>query len=99
MAYDPGALNAALAAAVGDDPALAAELRAVFLESVHRQADLLSRARCDDNWRTAAWRLKGLAASFGATALMDAADAAATGSPNDPAALRHIGAAIAAFDR
>ncbi len=99
MAYDPGALDAALAAAVGDDPALAAELRAVFLDSAHRQADLLSRARCDDNWRTASWRLKGLAASFGATSLMDAADAAATGAPGDPAALRRIATAIAAFDR
>ena len=27
MAYDPGAIDAALAAAVGDDPALIAELR------------------------------------------------------------------------
>ena len=99
MAYDPGALNAALAAAIGDDPALKAELRAVFLESAHRQADLLVRSRCDDNWRTAAWRLKGLAASFGATQLMEAADAAATGVPGDPVALRRITGAIAGFDR
>ncbi len=99
MAYDPGALNAALAAAVGDDPTLKAELRAVFLESASRQADLLMRSRCDDNWRTAAWRLKGLAASFGATGLMDAAEAAATGVPGDPGALRRIAAALATFDR
>lgn len=99
MAYDPGALEAALAAAIGDDASLKAELRAVFLESAYRQADLLGRARCDDNWRTAAWRLKGLAASFGATTLMDAAEEAAIGAPGDPVALRRISSAIAAFDR
>jgi len=33
MAYDPGAIDATLAAAVGDDPALIAELRDAFLDT------------------------------------------------------------------
>ena len=36
MAIDPGAIDAALAAAVGDDPALIADLRAAFVESAQR---------------------------------------------------------------
>ncbi|MBY8822962.1 Hpt domain-containing protein [Sphingomonas colocasiae] len=99
MAYDPGALNTALAAAVGDDPSLIAELRAAFMDSALRQADLLSRARCDANWQMAAWRLKGLAASFGAVRLMDAAEAAATAAPGDPVAVRRVNSAISSFDR
>lgn len=98
MAYDPGALDTALAAAVGNDPLLIAELRGAFLESAERQRDLLARARCDANWRAAAWRLKGLAASFGAVRLMDAADRASHSVPGDPAAFRSIDAAIASFD-
>jgi HPt (histidine-containing phosphotransfer) domain-containing protein len=99
MAYDPGALNTALAAAVGDDPSLIAELRTAFMDSALRQADLLSRARCDANWQMAAWRLKGLAASFGAVRLMDAAEAAAIAAPGDPVALRRVNSAISSFDR
>lgn len=99
MAYDPGALNTALAAAVGDDPSLIAELRTAFMDSALRQADLLSRARCDANWQMAAWRLKGLAASFGAVRLMDAAEAAATAAPGDPVAVRRVNSAISSFDR
>ena len=98
MAYDPGALNTALAAAVGDDPSLIAELRTAFMDSALRQADLLSRARCDANWQMAAWRLKGLAASFGAVRLMDAAEAAAIAAPGDPVALRRVNSAISSFD-
>ena len=40
MAYDPGALNASLAAAVGSDSELMAELRAAFIESAARQLDI-----------------------------------------------------------
>ena len=97
MAYDPGALDSALAAAVGNDPALIAELRGAFMESAHKQADLLTRARCDANWRMAAWRLKGLAASFGVIRLMEAADDAATTAPGDPVAIRRVNAAISSF--
>ncbi|MFZ2998494.1 Hpt domain-containing protein [Sphingobium sp.] len=97
MSYDPGALNSALAAAVGDDNALIADLRVAFMESAERQVDLLGRARCDANWALAAWRLKGLAASFGMTSLMVLADEAAEAAPGDPRILRRLRATLAAL--
>jgi len=99
MSYDPGALNAALAQAVGDSPALVAELTAVFRESAERQIDLMARSRCDANWRTAARRLKGVAASFGAVGLVRAAQEADEGAPGDPVALRRVREALTAFGR
>jgi HPt (histidine-containing phosphotransfer) domain-containing protein len=98
MAYDFGALEASVAAAVGDDDALAQDLRAAFFDGVRYHADLLSRSRCDANWEIAAHRLKGLAASFGATALMKTADFALESAPGDPVALRRIKNAIAAIE-
>ncbi|WP_114951018.1 Hpt domain-containing protein [Sphingosinicella terrae] len=97
MAYDPGALNASLAAAVGSDSTLMAELRLAFIESAGRLLDLLGRARCDANWVIAAARLKSLAASFGASGLGALADEALDGAPGDPVVLRKIGAAIDDF--
>lgn len=97
MVYDPGALNASLAAAVGSDTELLAELRAAFLESATRQLDLMGRSRCDANWELAASRLKSLAASFGATGLMALADEALDGAPGDPVVLRKVNAAIDDF--
>lgn len=94
MSYDPGALDAALAAAVGEDIALIADLRVAFMESAERQLDLMRRARCDANWELAAWRLKGLAASFGLTSLMVIADEAASSAPGDPRVLRRIRMAL-----
>jgi len=99
MSYDPGALHAALAAAVGDDTMLIADLRVAFMESAARQIDLLARARCDANWELAAWRLKGLAASFGLTALMALADEAADAAPGDPRVLRRLRIALAALEQ
>lgn len=97
MVYDPGALNASLAAAVGSDSTLLAELRAAFIESASRQLDLMGRARCDANWLIAASRLKSLAASFGAVGLATLADEALEGAPSDPAVLRKIATAIESF--
>jgi hypothetical protein len=97
MVYDPGALNASLAAAVGSDGNLMAELRAAFIESARRQADLMGRSRCDANWQLAASRLQSLAASFGAVGLQGLADDALAGAPGDPAILRRIHAAIDDF--
>lgn len=99
MSYDPGALHAALAAAVGDDSALIADLRIAFIESASRQLDLMGRARCDANWQLAAWRLKGLAASFGVTALMALADEAARSVLGDPRIMRQLRIAIAALEQ
>jgi HPt (histidine-containing phosphotransfer) domain-containing protein len=97
MAYDPGALNASLAAAVGADPELMAELRAAFVESAARQADLMARSRCDANWQISASRLKSVAASFGVRGLVTLADEALTGAPGDPVVLRKIAAALDDF--
>jgi HPt (histidine-containing phosphotransfer) domain-containing protein len=97
MAYDPGALNASLAAAVGDDGDLMAELKTAFAESAARQLDLLGRARCDANWAIAAARLKSIAASFGLNDLIALADEALAGAPGDPAVLRKIAAALDEF--
>lgn len=97
MAYDPGALNASLAAAVGSDPVLMAELRNAFVESAARQLDLMGRARCDANWQFAASRLKSVAASFGAVGLLALADEALDGAPGDPVVLRKLAAAIDDF--
>ena len=97
MAFDPGALTASLAAAVGNDHALMDELREAFLESAERQHDLMGRSRCDANWVIAASRLKSVAASFNATMLVGLADEALDGAPGDPVVLRKIGEALAAF--
>lgn len=90
MSFDYGALDAALHAAVGDDESLITELRGAFLDSAKRQLDLLHRSRCDANWQYAAWRLKGLAASFGATGILMLADEAAKSAPGDPVILRKL---------
>ena len=97
MVYDPGALNASLSAAVGSDPELIAELRAAFVESAARQADLMSRSRCDANWLVAASRLKSLAASFGAVGLLEITDEAIGGAPGDPVVLRKLQQALRDF--
>ena len=97
MAYESGSLDATLAAAAGDDPALFHELRAAFLESASRQLDLLGRARCDGNWRIAAIRLKGLAATFHAESLMDLAENALQAAPGEPTVLRALHRCIEDF--
>ena len=94
MAFEHGALNANLAAAVGNDPALVVELREAFVTSALKQIDLLKRARCDANWHVSALKLKGLAASFGIHDLIGLADEAAEGAPGDPVILRKLDKAI-----
>jgi HPt (histidine-containing phosphotransfer) domain-containing protein len=99
MAFNHGALDATLAAAAGDDAALLRELRTTFLQSAARQLDLLKRARCDGNWHVAAMRLKGLAASFHAEDLLQAAEIALHAAPGEPMAIREIEAVLARFSR
>lgn len=99
MAFDNGALDATLAAAAGDDAALMHELRSAFLDSAARQLDLLRRARCDGNWTVAAMRLKGLAASFHADDLLQAAEIALHAAPGEPNAIREINTVLARFSR
>ena len=95
--FNAADFDAALAAASGDDIALAAELRAVFIESAERHLDLLRRARCDGNWKVAATRLQGLAASFHASELLELASEAAIGAPGEPGVLRRIRACLDEF--
>lgn len=90
MAYAHGDFELTLTAAAGDDPALLAELRSCFAESLAVQIDLLTRARCDGNWTMAAHRLRGLAASFHSGDLVDLADEALDGAPGDPVVLRKL---------
>lgn len=94
MAYDPGAIDATLAAAVGDEPALIAELRAAFLDSVKHGLAVLEASRDDATWRAAAFRLRGLAASFGAVRLMAIATEAAEAEAQDAALLRRLRRAV-----
>ena len=90
MAYEVGALDATLAAAAGEDPALLAELRNAFVDSLERQIDLLKRARCDGNWNVAAMRLKGLGASFNAPHLVRLAEEALDSAPGEPTVVRKL---------
>jgi hypothetical protein len=94
MSMDHGALNTALHAAAGDDAGLIRELRQAFVESAHRQIDLMARSRCDANWQYSCLRLKGLAASFDAVELMSLAEEAANGAPGDPVVLRKLASAL-----
>jgi HPt (histidine-containing phosphotransfer) domain-containing protein len=94
MAYDPGAIDATLAAAVGDEPGLIADLRFAFLESARRGLDKLATATDGAAWKDAALRLKGLAASFGAVRLMAAAAEAADGPIADAETLRKLKRAV-----
>lgn len=94
MAYDPGAIDATLAAAVGDEPALIAELREAFHEGVRRGLESMKSADTPDAWASAALRLKGLAASFGAIRLMALASEAANGQAHDGAVLRRLHRAV-----
>lgn len=97
MAYDPGALEIALAAAVGDDPGLIDELRGAFLASAGDHLTALRAARDERAWTAAALRMKGLAASFGARRLLAAAGVAAAHGRPDSAALRRIERALASI--
>ena len=90
MAYDPGAIEATLAAAVGDDPGLIADLRVAFLDSAERAIAALDAAANRDEWSAAAWRLKGLAASFGAVRLMALAKEAGDAAAPDPELLQKL---------
>lgn len=94
MSFDSGPLDRYLSAAIGDDAAMAADLRAVFIGGARDLAGLMRRARCDANWLVAAERLKSLAATFGIVPLIELAEEAMTGAPGDPSVLRRIDHAI-----
>ena len=97
MTYETGSLDATLSAAAGNDPALLRELRDAFILSVTRQVDLLERSRCDGNWRIAAMRLKGLAASFHVGELLGLAEAALVAAPGEPTVVRALKRFVGGF--
>ena len=94
MAFDPGAISSNLAAAVGDDASLIAELKLAFTESAERVLVALEAAEERESWIVAASRLKGLTASFGAVKLMALADQAIEAGRPDMPLLRKIRTAI-----
>jgi hypothetical protein len=94
MSFEGGNLNASLAAAVGDDPALLYDLRRAFLESADRQVDLLSRATDEAGWHLALWRLKGLCGSFGVMHMIALVEEAEKTAPADQKMLRRIRSAL-----
>lgn len=98
MSIDYGSFDTALKAAAGDDISLAEELRGDFIQSALRQVSLLTRSRCDANWQYAAYRLKGLASSFGAVRIIELADEALEGAPSDPVVVRKLESAIAEIE-
>jgi histidine phosphotransfer protein HptB len=95
MAYDPGQIDAALAAAVGDEPGLIAELRLAFLEGAEAHVAAIDAARDGEAWRAAAYRLRGLAASFGAVRLMALAGEASEARFGDAEIVRKLKRAVA----
>jgi HPt (histidine-containing phosphotransfer) domain-containing protein len=88
MAYDPGAIDQALSAAVGDDPALIAELRAAFIESARAAMSAIAAPDDAGAWHDGLLKLRGLAASFGAVRLAALAGEAINAPVGDPRALR-----------
>ncbi len=94
MAYDPGAIDATLAAAVGDDPGLIAELRIALVDSAERALGAMEIATDPESWSAAAWRLRGLAASFGAVRLMALASEAANAPGPDTALMTKLKRAV-----
>jgi HPt (histidine-containing phosphotransfer) domain-containing protein len=92
------AIEASLATVLGDDHALLSELRGAFAASARGHVETLRDTVIVEDWQDAALRLKGLAASFGATALMQAAGRAAKSACGDPNVLAALETELAAFD-
>lgn len=94
MAFEGGNLNAALEAAVGDDPSLIFDLRRAFLESADRQLDQLARATDDSMWQLTLYRLKGLCGSFGVVHMIAMVEEAQAASAGDTKAIRRLRSAL-----
>lgn len=97
MAYDPGALEAALAAVSGSAPELMDDLRTAFFDSAHAHVAAMREAETPAAWQAAAAKLRSLAASFAAHRVIDAARAAESASPQDRKALMRIDRSLASL--
>ncbi|CAN5301578.1 hypothetical protein BH10PSE13_BH10PSE13_23580 [soil metagenome] len=94
MAYESAPVDALLAAAVGEDPALMRDLRLAFLTSAEEQYQALTMAASLPEWHMAALRFKGLCASFGLTEMSELVEQATERPLRDPGLLRRIGAML-----
>lgn len=98
MAYQNTQLDSMLVSALGDDPMLIAELRGAFFASARDHVAALKAAPTVAQWHLAAWRFKGLCASFGAGELAAFAADATESDCGDPAILAGIDMALHALD-
>lgn len=99
MVMDPGAIEKALAAAIGDDDALIAELKSAFIDSAQLHLANLCEAEDRQRWHDACWRMHALAIGFGVVRLAKASEHAATLPPRDRLALRRIRTIINTLSR
>jgi HPt (histidine-containing phosphotransfer) domain-containing protein len=97
MAYQNTHLEAMITAAIGDDPSLMKDLRQAFLSSAQDHLRALEQATALHEWHMAAWKFKGLCATFGVQELADLATAATDAPRGDPAILRRIHSALDAL--
>ena len=97
MAYDPGALEATLAAVAGEQTTLIAELRDAFFDSADGHVAAMKTATAQAVWDQAALRLRSLAASFGLQRMIDAARDATSAPCGDAKAMQRIERALAAL--
>ncbi|WP_294236252.1 Hpt domain-containing protein [uncultured Sphingomonas sp.] len=95
MTHDHGTIDSALAAVAGDEPAVIQDLRRAFVEGVTRAVEAMHLAQGSQEWREAALRLKGLAASVNALPLMTLAGQAAEHDAPDVESLDRIGEVVA----
>jgi len=95
MTYEHGTIDSTLAAVAGDEPAVIQELRHAFVEGVTRAMEAMHMAEEAGEWREAALRLKGLAASVNALPLMTLAAQAAELESPDARLLDRIGDQVA----
>lgn len=97
MAYLDTQLESLLSSAVGDDPSLVRELRQAFLTSAEDHLKALAQAPTAPEWHMAAWRFKGLCASFGIEDLAALAEQATQAPRGDPSILRKMRTALTAI--
>ncbi len=95
MTYEHGTIDSTLAAVAGDEPAVIQELRHAFVEGVTRAMEAMHMAEDAGEWREAALRLKGLAASVNALPLMTLSAQAAELESPDAQLLDRIGDQVA----
>lgn len=94
MAYEPGSLDAALSAALGNDTAMIIELRHEFCRSIAAKIDLLATSGSRQDWVATLHRLRGICASFGATTLMSLCVEALDADVGDKMVIRRMRSAL-----